>query len=150
MAAGELPDERISVIQLALEAISYGQCQVIRLVQEHLAAARQMEPGASDSANQACLRQLQMLLSRPVGCNGGSNVPPLDLQTLPATDIDIIDARSALIGQQVCLSHHSELPSRYSDDAESIEQYNSTPASPDLDVKSIASMSDDFDAELWN
>jgi hypothetical protein len=109
-----------------------------------------MEPRTADIANEACLRQLQMLLSRPVGCNGGINVPPLDLQTLPATDIEIIDARSALISQQVGLSRHSELPSRDSDDAESIEHYNSTPASPDLDVESITSMSDDFDAELWN
>jgi hypothetical protein len=150
IAAGGLPEERISVIQLVLEAISNGQCQVIRLVQEHLAAARRMEPRTADIANDACLRQLQMLLSRPMGCNGGSNVPPLDLQTLPATDIEIIDARSVLIGQQVGLSHQSELPSRDSDDAESIEQYISTPASPDFDIESIASMSEDFDQELWN
>jgi hypothetical protein len=59
-----------------------------------------------------------MLLSRPVGCSGESNVPPLDLQTLPTTDIEMIDARSAFIGQQVGLSRQSELPNRDFDGAE--------------------------------
>ena len=86
IAAGGLPDARISALGHTLEAIAYGHCQILQLIWKHRVAISKMDSTEADFANKAFLRQMQALLNRPVGCVGGSFVPPLDLQALPATD----------------------------------------------------------------
>ena len=151
IAGGGLPDWRISFIQFAFEAIAYGQCQILRLVRDHYAAIAGTEAERADLADQASRTQLRMLLSRPVGCIGGSDVPLLDLQTLPATDIEVIDARTALIGQRMGFSQHSEprvletrAESLQANDADEEVVYvvRSSPASPDADSILIESVSE--------
>jgi hypothetical protein len=61
-AAGGLPDERISLIQLVLEAISLGQCQILQLLQEHRTRIARSDP---QTANRACLQELRETPASP-------------------------------------------------------------------------------------
>jgi hypothetical protein len=60
-AAGELSHERISLIQLAVEAISFVQCQILQLLQEHRTRVALLDPQIVDLAHRACLQELREL-----------------------------------------------------------------------------------------
>jgi hypothetical protein len=90
-------------------------------------------------ASQAFLLQMKALLNRPVGCAAKSFVPPPDLQALPATYMDIIDVRAALLRQQ-CAVPAPDQPGCTTEDQCFIRRRHSATTA----AESQASAADDF------